>query len=65
MTIERREGEGMTEFTIRRMRAEIIERELEELATNFEGAGLDAHWLGQEIANSIRERIKNHHFLAE
>jgi hypothetical protein len=37
-----------------------IINELEELAENFEGAGADAPWRGQEIADAIRERIKNH-----
>lgn len=41
---------------------DFIRRELEELAVNFEGAGPDAPWRGQEIADHIRERIKNHHF---
>lgn len=43
---------------------EIIECELEELAQMFEGAGPDAPWRGQEIADAIRDRIKNHHFIA-
>lgn len=42
------------------IKAEIIHRELEELASNFEGAGPDAPWTGQEVADAIRERIKNH-----
>jgi hypothetical protein len=58
--IHRRDGEGMTEFTIRRIRAEVIERELKDLADCFEGAGPDAPWRGQEIADHLRERIKNH-----
>lgn len=58
--IIRRPDEGMTEFTIRRIKAEIIRKELEELAANFEGAGPDAPWRGHEIADAIRERIKNH-----
>lgn len=41
---------------------EIIKHELEELAQCFEGAGPEAPWTGQEIADAIRERIKNHHF---
>lgn len=58
--IIRHESEGMTEFTIRRMRAEIIEKELADLAACFEGAGPEAPWTGQEIADHLRERIKNH-----
>jgi hypothetical protein len=57
--ITRLEGEGMTEFTIRRIKAEVIERELAELANNFEGTpGIP--WTGQDIADALRERIKNH-----
>jgi hypothetical protein len=37
-----------------------IRTELEELAANFEGAGPDAPWTGQQIARAIRERINNH-----
>lgn len=40
-------------------RAAIL-NELDELADNFEGAGPEAPWTGQEIADHIRERIKNH-----
>jgi hypothetical protein len=43
---------------------EIIKCELEELAQLFEGAGPDAPWTGQEIADTIRERIRNHHLIA-
>ena len=43
---------------------EVIRRELEDLAENFEGAGPDVPWTGQDIADAIRERIKNHHFYA-
>lgn len=43
-----------------RMRRATIINELEELADNFEGAGPDAPWRGQEVADAIRERIKNH-----
>lgn len=42
------------------IKSAIIKDELEELATNFEEAGPDAPWRGQEIADHIRERIKNH-----
>jgi hypothetical protein len=42
------------------MKAEIIQAELEELAKNFEGAGPQATWTGEQIAWHIRERIKNH-----
>lgn len=38
----------------------ILRDELEQLAEHFEGAGPDAPWRGQEIADAIRERIKNH-----
>jgi len=57
---QRREGESVTEFTWRRCVHEIISTELEDLAQAFEGAGPDAPWRGQEIADHIRERIKNH-----
>jgi hypothetical protein len=43
---------------------EIIECELEELAQLFEGAGPESPWTGQEIADAIRERIKNHHYIS-
>jgi hypothetical protein len=42
------------------MVAEIIERELNELACAFEDADPDGMWRGQEIADHLRERIKNH-----
>ena len=58
--ITRRGDEGMTEFTIRRMRAEVIERELKDLADCFEGCGPDTPWTSQDIADKLRERIKNH-----
>jgi len=58
--IERRPGEDFTGFTIRLIKAEIIERELEDLAASYEGAGPDALWTGKEIADHLRERIKNH-----
>jgi hypothetical protein len=34
-----------------------LEAELEELASNFEGAGPDAPWTGRQIADHIRRRI--------
>lgn len=40
--------------------AEELRDELEALATNFEGAGPQAVWTGEQIAWHIRERIKNH-----
>ena len=58
--IQRREDESVTAFTMRRLTVDIICTELEELANNFEGAGPDAPWTGQEIADHIRERIKNY-----
>ena len=63
--VTRCEDEGMTEFTIRRLRAEIIEKELADLANCFEGAGPEAPWRGQEIADHIRDRIKNHPALSD
>lgn len=45
--------------------AAVMRVELEELAVNFEEAGPDAPWRGQEIADHIRERIKNHPALPE
>ena len=42
------------------IKSEVLKEELEELASNFEGAGPDAPWTGQEIADHIRDRIKNH-----
>lgn len=77
--IERVYGDLPTEFApgpptqlLKEMRAdiermapeELIRTELEEMATNFEDAGPDAPWTGQEIADAIRDRIKNHHFYA-
>lgn len=41
-------------------RSDLIRAELEALAEAFEGAGPEAPWTGQEIADHIRERIKNH-----
>ena len=58
--MEKRKNETLTAFTMRRLVAEIISQELEELASNFEEAGLDAPWRGQEVADLIRDRIKNH-----
>lgn len=61
--IQRREDESVTAFTVRRMTAEIITNELEDLANCFEGAA-DTHatWTALEIADTIRERLKNHPF---
>ena len=42
------------------IKAEVLKKELEELASNFEDAGPDATWTGQEIADNIRDLIKNH-----
>ncbi len=50
----------LTQPEVDRMKRATIINELEELADNFEGAGADAPWRGQEIADAIRERIKNH-----
>ncbi len=58
--MQRREDESVTAFTMRRLTADIVYTELEELANNFEGAGPEAPWTGQEIADHIRDRIKNH-----
>ncbi|WP_354122370.1 hypothetical protein [Bradyrhizobium sp. LA6.12] len=58
--LQRKNGEDHTGFTIRLIKAEVIERELEALAENFEGTGPDAFWSGQEVAAAIRKRIENH-----
>ena len=46
-------------------RQDLIRAELEALAEAFEGAGPEAPWTGQEIADHIRERIKNHPLLGD
>lgn len=55
--------ETVTSYWVRRICAEAIRNELEELACNLEGAGPEAPWTGQEIADHIRDRIKNHPIL--
>ena len=50
----------LTKPEVDRVKRAALINELEELAENFEGAGPDAPWRGQEIADHIRERIKNH-----
>ena len=50
----------LTALEVADVKRSAIINELDELAENFEGAGPDAPWRGQEIADHIRERIKNH-----
>lgn len=46
-------------------RADLIRAELKSLANDFEEMGPDRRWTGQEIADAIRERIKNHPLLED
>lgn len=57
--MQRRENESVTEFTIRMMAHEIIVRELEELARDFE-ADPDQPWSGTQIGDYLRDRANNH-----
>lgn len=43
----------------------LLRDELEDLAAGFEGAGPDAPWTGQEVADAIRRRIENHPTIPE